>query len=212
MCEFNSKEKEIFLSSIRFVSYFFVLIALSVWMWKLAEHYGRDTFGENGIVENSQNIVLLASSCVFGWLAWMNKTCRSVLLCLGSLCLLGLCREQDAWFDEVLPIVSWRIGYLFPCLAALNGLRQPAVFKRQVLHFLQTPAFYLMFAAMMMVIPFAQCIGHKSFIAAVVASEDGELIRALRRMIEESGELMGYALILLAGIELFLNIKSVSKK
>ena len=61
-----------------------------------------------------------------------------------------------------------------------------------------------MFMAMIIFIPLAQCIGHRSFIEDAIGTSDN-LIH-IRRLIEESMEFMTYVLILFSSIEVSLRV------
>ena len=207
MFQLTQSEKIVLSSTMRMILYFFALICVAVGIWKLADMLGTETFTENGIVENVQCVLLVLAGSIFGAIAWFHRSVGIVLMGLVSLCVLGFCREQDALLDEYLPVLSWRIGYFFPAFVTFYGLNHFRSFVRQVVAFLKTPAFSLMFCAMVMVIPFAQCIGHRPLIASVIEQSDSSTVFAIRRMIEESGELLGYVLIVLAAVELIFNLK-----
>lgn len=210
MLQLTQTEKTTINTAIRMCVYFALLIVTTVGVWKLARVWGVDTFDENGIIENIQCAILIITAVMFTIIACCHKSVRMAIMCLVALCILGLCREQDAWFDAHLPILSWRIGYFFPALAVVCGLWHFKSFKKQVIELLRTPAVSLMFCAMVMVIPCAQCIGHRPLIAAVMVDDNSVEVFAVRRMIEETGELLGYLLIFLAAIELIFNLKKSS--
>ncbi|MBQ3695642.1 MAG: hypothetical protein II938_01555 [Alphaproteobacteria bacterium] len=207
-----SDRKKLLAMCIRMAVYFCVLIVSAIGIWGLVEIFGVRAFNENGIIENTQFALLMVSTVIFGVIAWRDKSVRMAALGLMALCMLGLCREQDAWFDDHLPIISWRIGYVFPILLILNGFRKLRVFKRQLIMIIQSPAFYMMFCAMVMVVPFAQCIGHRPLIANIIGKVSLGKILAIRRMIEESGELLGYTMLVLAAIELAIDLRKISKR
>jgi len=210
MLQLTQTEKTTIYTTIRMCVYFALLILAAVGVWKLARVLGVDTFDENGIVENVQCGILIVTATLFAVIGCCHKSMRMAVMCLVGLCILGLCREQDAWFDAHLPVLSWRIGYFFPALMAIYGLWHFKTFKKEVIELLRTPAVSLMFCAMVMVIPCAQCIGHRPLIAAVMVDDNSGAVFAIRRMIEETGELLGYLLIFLAAIELIFNLKKSS--
>ncbi|MBQ4472043.1 MAG: hypothetical protein II942_02205 [Alphaproteobacteria bacterium] len=191
----------------RQLAYFFVLIGIMLFVWWMTDERGAGAFIEDGIIENIQMLILGLSAASFAWLTYKNKNYRAGLLGLMSLCIFALFREQDAWFDAVLPMFSWKIAFIFPTLALVNGLRNPKSFKKQVFEILTTPAFYMMFGAMVIIIPVAQCLGHKPLMMAVLDMDNDHLARILRRLVEESTELVGYVIILLSSIELSLNLR-----
>ena len=206
MIQLAQSEKTVLFTTMRMSIYFVVLTLVSVGIWKIADVFGGAAFGENGIIENTQCVFLMIAGFIFALSAWKNKANRIAMLGLSALCMLGICREQDAWFDANLPILSWRVGYIFPVLVSIYGLCHFKNFKKQILDLLKTPACSLMFSAMVVIIPFAQCIGHRPLIKAVIESDDSGIVFAIRRMIEESGELLGYLMIVLAAIELLMNL------
>ncbi len=211
MLQLTQAEKTTICIAVRMCVYFAMLILTTVGVWKLARVLGVDTFDENGLVENVQCVLLVATAVLFMVIWYCNKSVRMAVMGLVVLCILGLCREQDAWFDTHLPVFSWRIGYLFPTLSVVHGLWHFKSFKKQVIELLRTPAVSLMFCAMAMIIPCAQCIGHRPLIAAVMIDDNPRAVFAVRRMIEETGELLGYLLIFLAAVELIFNLKKLSR-
>ena len=207
MLHLTSEEKKVCWRLVRLGFYFIVLLGLMLAVWKFTDIWGRDTFSENGIVENLQWIFLAVAAVLFGWEAYQYKSYRTVLLGLMSRCLFALVREQDAWFDEQLPVISWRIGLIFPLIAVVYAGCHVKTLRRQLVAFFSMPAFYIVFAAMVAIVPVAQCLGHRPLIVVVMGFDDRGLGSSLRRLIEESIELLGYALILLVAFELYANIK-----
>jgi len=208
----SQHEQQLAFYWMRLIIYCFSLIGIVIGIWYLTDYFESDTFSENGIIENTQCVILGLATAVFAWAAYRFKTYRILLTGFMSLCLFCIFREQDAWFDALLPVFSWRIGFIFPALAILYGLLNIKSTKRQVIHFLSTPASYIMYCAMIVFVPTAQCLGHKSFILSIVGPNNVELARGVRRMIEESAELLGYILILIAAVELYLNIRAHLRK
>ena len=207
MFQLTQNDKKTLCVAMRTLIYFVILLATSVGIWQLAHICGSDAFSENGLVENVQCVLLIVSMVILSVVTWKHSSMRIVSFGLMSLCILGLCREQDAWFDGHLPILSWRVGYFFPATVLCYGLWHMKTFVHQIVAFLRTPSFALMFCAMVMIIPFAQCIGHKPLIVDVVDQCNSSAIIAIRRMIEESGELLGYLMLVLAALELIFDSK-----
>ena len=189
-----------------------MLIAVVCLLWPLAHVSGKDLFYENGLLENVQCALLVASALTFFFDALYIKSYRVILMGLASICVLGFFRELDAFWDQTLPVISWRIGFIAPIAVLFCAFKQRKTIKTSIYHFFETPAFYMMINALVIVAPIAQCIGHKSFIADVTGNVDPDLVRSIRRMIEESCELCAYILIFCSAIEIFFNLSSRQKK
>lgn len=204
---FSKRERKIILTAIRQVMYFLLVFGFVFFMHVVAQHYHEKTFVENGIMENIQFGLLAAGTVLFFLEALIFKKHRSVLLLLSSFALLAAFREQDKFLDENLPLVSWKIGFLFPVAALFYAYRQRLAMKRSLLMFLDSPAFYMMSVAVIIIIPAAQCIGHRPFVADVLGAGR---VAVIKELIEESLEAVGYFLIFLSSLECFLGLKFVS--
>ncbi len=200
----NPSDHKIVLKLTRQGFYFTVLLAVVLGLWRLSDCYKTDTFAEHGLVENLQLATLILSTLIFVLSVIKNAFYRPVLFLLASLTTFCCIRELDSLFDKILPIVSWKFAFLFPIGALCYAGKKLKSLKEPFVRFLDSTAFDLMFTAMIIFIPLAQCIGHRSFIEDAVGQMDH--ISLIRRLIEESMELMAYVLILLASIEMHLGL------
>ena len=189
--------------------YFSVLLGLVLALWKLADCYKTDTFAEHGLVENLQLITLFLSTIVFLFSALKSSFYRPVLYLLASLTAFCCIRELDSFFENLIPIISWKFAFLFPLMALYYAFQKRKELKRPLFQFLESPVFDLMFMAMLVFIPLAQCIGHRSFIQDAIGQTEN--LSFIRRLIEESMELMAYVLILLSSIEMHLGLMKEKK-
>ena len=174
-------------------------------LYFLANLYREETFREYGVVENIQLGFLIVSAGIFTWESFIFKKHAALLLFLASLCALGSCRELDGFFDDNLPIVSWKFGFLFPVAALINLWRNRKIARESFFQFLETPAFNLMFMAVLIGLALAQVLGHRSFIATVLGEEKSA--RAVRRILEEGTEVVAYFLIFLSTFECYFSFK-----
>lgn len=209
MALISVREKNTIMMLVRQVLYTTFLVLAIFVLWKFAKQYRHIMFEENGPIENIQCIVLVMAIFCFGLCAILNKAWTPLLIGFMSMCFLALCREQDAFWENHLPVVSWKFGFLFPLVAAGYVGSHFRKLKGYLFSFFEMPAFHLMITAMVVIIPISECIGHRPFVTAIIGSD--EYGRPIRRLIEESGELLGYLLILFAAIELIFNIKSRQK-
>lgn len=200
---FTQKEKSTLLFLLRQVIYFVFLVLSSVWMWQMAKVYHANLFEEFGLVENIEVVCLLVIAVIFGFWAILYPKERALSVFLMTLPLTAACRELDAFFDNTFPIVGWQFALFFPFIAGIYVLFRWEDFRKSFFRFLNSPAFYLMMTAMVIIVPVAQCIGHKSFIVDVVGSATDA--RIIRRLFEESIELEGYLLILFSSLEYYFS-------
>lgn len=174
-------------------------------MWTLGRIYGAETVSEFGAIEMIQLAVLVVGTILFLSEAFFSPEYRPILIFLSSLCLAAIIRENDSFFDECLPVISWKFCWVFPACALLflylcrSGLKSP------LFSFLRSGSFYMLLMATVLIIPIAQCVGHRSFIADIMGCS-GEDAGLFRRCIEEPLELVGYIQIMLAAIEMHIEL------
>ena len=200
----NASEYRVVLKLTRQGFYFTVLLAAVLGLWRLSDLYKTSTFAEHGLVENLQLFTLFLSTLVFMVTALKNTFYRPILILLASLTAFCCIRELDSFFETLIPVISWKFAFLFPFGALFYACAKRKNFRKVLFHFLDSTAFDLMFTAMIIFIPLAQCIGHRSFIEDAIGHTDN--LSYIRRLIEESMELMAYVLILLSSIEIHLGL------
>ena len=171
-------------------------------LWQLAFHWQAETFHEGGPVENLQLAELLLAGGLFALVALRRREFNLVAWLLGGCCLFAACRELDNLFDRLLPVVSWKIGGLFALAPAALAIRRRKVFAVQAAAFMETAACTMLFAAATLIVPLAQGIGHKVFLAHLMP-EAGHY-GAVKELIEESLETVGYFLLICSAIEFLL--------
>ena len=198
MITFNKKEKAVFVKTFRQTLYFILTFSFIFIVHAIAHHYKTRTFSEHSIVENIQLVFLLLSSFIFFINGSFYKKFRPLLFLLASLCLLASFRELDMFFDKKVKFIGWEIGFVFPLCAIIYALKNKRTLRNTLIDFYSSPAFHMMCCAMIIIFPIAQCIGHGPFVRDVLGTHN---IAAIKEMFEESGETIGYFLILLSSIE-----------
>lgn len=200
----TKNEKFIILKTLRLVIYFAILIGAVYGIHFLATFLREDTFVENGVIENIQLSLLALAGIIFSIEAFIFKKYRPIFFLLASLCFLACCRELDEVLDRKFAPISWRIGFIFPVAALINIWLHRKNITKSLLKFLDSPAFYMMFSAMVAILPFGELIGHGPFIVSVLGSENKA---AIKELFEEACELLGYLIILLSTFECFLFVR-----
>ena len=198
--------KALYKATARQMLYLIVLVLVVLLCWKIGDTYKSATVQEYGIFESAQSVVLLLMAINFIVQAVFNRAYRPVLYCLGMLSLAALIREQDAYFDTLLPGIGWSWCWVFPLSGLIYLIRSRNTIGETMHQFLQSNAFHMMVTALVTIIPLAQCLGHRSFLVDLLGNEqiDASLVR---RIMEEPIELLGYIQILLASFECMLELR-----
>lgn len=203
MFDFNKKEKLVFLKTFRQTLYFILTITSVFFLHFIAHKYKVDTFEEHGVVETIQLLLLVLSGLTFTIEALYFKKYRAILFLLASLSFFASFRELDMFFDRNLPILSWKIAYIFPISALYYAYTHKKNVRNTLIPFYSSSAFYMMCCAMIIIIPISQCIGHGPFIRDILGDYR---VGDIKEIFEESGEFIGYFLILLSSIEMYLGL------
>ena len=188
----------------RQIIYFGLIFAFIFGIHILARVYGKSTFDENSVVENIQFLLLICSSFSFLWMIEKNKDFKAVLLLLSSCSLLASCREMDATFDDLIPVVHWKFAFLFPLVALLYAYKNREGLQQSLFKFFSMPAFDMMYITVILIVPVAQCIGHGPFVESVLGPER---VGDIKEFYEEAMEVVGYFLIFLSSVEMYFNLK-----
>ncbi len=189
-----------------YIALFFIAVFL---LRLVAMKFGFRTFDEHMAVENMQIVMLALSALCFAVSAGLFRNFRELCLLLCGLCCLAVFRELDKFFDALLPLVSWKIGFIFVVLPLAYACRRLPQFIRQVMALCRMPAFAMMACAFMVVIPMAQLIGHKAFLVLVLQVEHYGVVKQL---IEESVEYLGYCMLFCSSIEAMFNFRDETRR
>lgn len=166
----------------------------------IATIYKERTFDENGIMENIQLSELLLACALFLTAAFRKKTFPKLGVVFASLCAFAACRELDSLLDDFIPLFGWKIAFIFIFAAIGYALKSWKNTLEELFIFLRHPSFIMMCCVITVVIPVAQCIGHRSFVINVLQLEH---VGNIKELIEESIETAGYFILLCSAIELF---------
>ena len=193
-------------ATIRQGIYLIILTLIVFIFWQVSDVYKSATVQEYGLFETAQSVVLFLIALSVGLQAARNKTYRAILILLCGLALAALIREQDAYLDEKIPYIGWTWCWLFPITGLVILIHQLRRETATFTHFLRSHSFHMMMTALIIIIPIAQCLGHRSFMEDLLGnpSIDSHLVR---RMMEEPIELLGYLQILLASIESAMELR-----
>lgn len=198
------EEKQTLFRLCRHVLYIAVQMGVVFTMWGLGAVYRQDLIEEYGVLENLQLLVLGVTAAILLGEAARHTRYRAILFALAMCIIAAFVREQDAFFDEHLPVISWKFCFLFPILGAAVLWKQICRDREPLFDFFRSSSFGIMLMAFITIVPLAQCLGHRHFIIDVLGTEEDP--RLIRRFLEEPFELMGYLQIMLAAIEFYFEL------
>ncbi|HMP74813.1 MAG TPA: hypothetical protein PKE12_00815 [Kiritimatiellia bacterium] len=185
--------------AIRFVLYtvMIAVVTSSLPIW--AHEWGtRSFFVERGPVEYLQLCLLAITTLVFIASARKAPQWRELGLVLASVTALAATRELDFISNHLIPVLGWKVGFLFVLSAGWIAFSRRVVFRRQVHAFTSTRSFVILWAGFIVTLPLAQMLGHGTLFEAMMG-EDYQ--RHYKRVIEESCELIGYVILMSGSIE-----------
>ena len=161
-------------------------------------------FKEGAIVEDLQlTILAIAAALAIG--AGRIRSGSPMLVLLGGLTCLALVRELDHWFDSLIPAVGWQGPAASVLLVTLLLVwKDRTTFVIEAREFLSGRAFGVLWAGVIVAIPFAQLVGHSHFLEAIMGDDYD---RSYKRVIEETGEFAGYLIIALGIFESVLDLR-----
>lgn len=196
----DCNSKSLYLGLTRQIIYLVILTLIVIGFWKIGDIYKDKAVFENGIFEILQSVTLVLVSLSFGLQAYRNKSFRPILFLMCMMSLAAVIREQDAFFDALIPIIGWKWCWIFPVLGIVGIIRHWNTIQPQINSFLSSNTFHMMITAAIIMIPVAQCLGHRSFLADLLGIDKLEAV-LIRRVFEETIELIAYLTLLLSSIE-----------
>ena len=198
----TDSEKSTVLTAIRQFIYCAGCFGVAFLQHAIAAVSKEKTFDENGILENLQLGELLLACGLFLIISFRRKHFHKLGIVFASLCAFAACRELDSFFDDHIPFIGWKFAFLAIVLAiayALNNWRRT---REELFTFFRHPSFPMMCGAITIILPIAQCVGHRSFVINVLQMDH---VGCIKEFIEESIETVGYFILICSAIELFWN-------
>jgi hypothetical protein len=204
----NPTEKQLLQMTIRQGLYFigaFVVMGVQFWLSRV---FHEHTFDEFMWAENLQAGLLVFSCAMFAWngIRHTSTSFRPLCFLLASGCALAVFRELDSLMDNVIPLVSWRVGFLFVAAAVAYAFRHLPDCRKTLLPFTGMPAFHMMVCSLIVIVAIAQLVGHKPFLRNVLVEFDH--VGPIKELFEESVETIGYYCLACASVELLFDIRA----
>lgn len=196
---------------IRFLIYGSIMVLLSEFLkWNVQHEAGSNKFNEQSIVEYVQSLLLLLSALTYLYISFKHKSSFPLAFALFSFTMASLIREQDAFLDEHVYDGAWQTGaFSLLFLAVIIVYRNKGLFFSNLNGFVNKFSFGILLSGILTTYIFARLYGRKVFWMAVMESQ---YTRDVKNVSEESLELFGYTLILIASVEFYLLAKAKSNK
>lgn len=205
----TSNPKGLKTAVLRFIIYgTFIYLLAEFLKWNVQHEAGNNKFNEDSAVEYVQSVLLFLSAIIYLYIAFKHKAIFPLSFALFAFMMASLIREQDAFLDEHVYDGAWQTGaFGLLVLATLLIYRKKELFFSNLNDFVHKFSFGILLSGIVTTYIFARLYGRKVFWMAVMETQ---YTRDVKNVSEESLELFGYALILIASVEFFLLAKAKS--
>jgi hypothetical protein len=201
----SNPARTIALTALRFFIYSLILgAAVLALTWEAKRIPIERLFSEQSLLEYFQEGALLITVLLCAAMGRINRDQRALAWILGGAALVAFIRELDAFLDANVFDGAWQTLAALALIAVAirvytlrNGL------KETIVRFINRPSFGIMASGFMTVFVFSRLFGRTVFWEAVMGDH---YIRVVKNLAEEGTELLGYLLILIAVIELVVDV------
>ncbi|MGJ7456408.1 hypothetical protein ACR80S_03885 [Halomonas sp. MA07-2] len=187
---------------IRATLYILFIAGLAQGAFIEALHYPEVRFSEYGFTELAQSAVLLSASLLLLYTRQVLKVLPTVTLLMFGFVFASLIREQDYFLDTWVARHTWKVLVTLVIVPVLFWvIRERRRFVEEFASYANSFSFGFFAAGVLVTYVFSRLYGRGDFWEAVLQEH---YVRTFKDAAEEVVELLGYALILIAVIELTL--------
>lgn len=191
--------------ALRYAAYTILIFAATISLPTFLEDGNIGAFKEGSWVEWFQLMLLGATSSLYFYEAFFSNPHQTIFHFLGCLSAFAAIREMDAFLDRVIPLIGWKIGFVFILYALFSAYAHRKSFLRQIRIFLNTHSMVILWAGFIVAVPIGQLLGHGDFLQALMGDNYD---RDYKRVIEETLELMGYILVFAGSVEAAVELRA----
>ncbi|XKH59599.1 hypothetical protein LG290_13095 [Halomonas sediminis] len=189
-------------ATLRTVLYVLLVGAIAQGAYLEALYFPGIRFSEWGFTEFTQTLFLVSSCALLLYIRQGLKVWPNVTLLMLAFLAASLVREQDAFLDTYVADNTWKVLVAFIILPSLYWVgRNRHRFLDEFTYFGNSLSFGLFMSGLLVTYVFSRLYGRQDFWRAVL---EDDYVRDFKNVAEEVVELMGYALILIAVIELLI--------
>lgn len=190
---------------LRAILYILFIGALMQGVYYEALYMPEVRFTEYGFTELMQSALLAGSSILLLYTRHALKALPNVTLLLFAFVASSLVREQDYWLDAYVADHTWKVLVALLILPSLYWvIRNRQLFIAEFRHYSSTFSFGLFTAGVLATYVFSRLYGRGEVWIAILGDN---YQRTFKDAAEEVTELFGYALILIAVIELVMLVR-----
>jgi hypothetical protein len=187
---------------VRAALYVLLIAALAQGAYYEALHFHEVRFSEQGFIELAQSALLATASALLLYTRQVLRTMPNVSLLMFAFVFSSLIREQDYWLDLWVAEHTWKVLVTLVVVPILYWvIRHRERFVEEFAGYANSFSFGLFAAGVLTTYVFSRLYGRSAFWEAVLQER---YLRTFKDAAEETVELLGYALILIAVIELTL--------
>jgi len=170
----------------------------------LVQHCDISVFKENGPIEWLQFSLLFCTTSIFLAGAKKFPNFKEMFLFWACFSAFAAVREMDKLLDELIPWIGWKIALIFAVYIVILIIIDRHKIKEQVARVLLSHALDIVWAGFLIAVPVAQLLGDGLFLESILGDDYN---RSYKRVIEESGETIGYFLLLVGSAEFIFLMK-----
>ena len=194
-------------------AFLYVLFIVGVAQLITLEGYSQlseSTYNEVSLTEKMQDLFGFLSCVFFLVAARMSTELRPIAVMLAALTGMMFIRESDSFLDHNVFDGAWQALVSVVIVATIVFLKkQTQPIKPSIVEYARLPSAGVLLSGILVTFVFSRLFGRRSFWEAVMGDN---YVRVVKNIVEEGTELMGYALILIAAIELVLHVFVKNKR
>jgi hypothetical protein len=200
----EKKQKNILFTEVaRYLGYaalaFFVAEFLR---WNASIDNSEAKFPELSFVEYAQSLLLIVCGLISFrfFLSKAGYSHRHIFMLIAALCAMALIREQDMHFETFVGDGTWPIPIVAILAVVIYKIFRVRKFLlSEIVSFMKNKSYGFFVAATITIFVFSRLFGRTVFWEAVM---EDQYFRSVKNVAEESLELYGYLLLLMAVVEL----------
>ncbi|WP_163577510.1 hypothetical protein [Halomonas faecis] len=187
---------------VRATLYVLLVACLAQGAYLEALYLPDNRFSERGFTEFAQAACLALTALVLLYSRLAYRQLPYITLLLLAFVVASLIREQDYWLDNLIARNTWKVLVALVVIPSLyRVIHQRRQFIDEFAHYSNTFSFGLFAAGFLTTYVFSRLYGRADFWMAVL---EEAYVRDFKSAAEELVELLGYAFLLIAAIELLL--------
>lgn len=189
---------------VRFIFYTLIVFGLTSLLPAIVVNEDIKAFKENGPIEWFQLCLITATSLLFYYRSRISNT-RELYYLISLIAAVAVSREMDSLLFDIFPKIGWKLPVIILVFLIFKLCKQKHfILSTQMNDFLGSRVFSLLWCGFIVAVPFAQLVGHGDFLKSLMGDDYD---RGYKRVIEETGELMGYLILFVGSIEAIIQDK-----